>query len=565
MKRYKPYFNEDITIDFIPILNKVVKSYISKNRDNNFFTGDCANFAEALFKFVQYNEIIHNLKEDKDYYIVTMSDNSVSHTVLFIKGKYIDASGINTKNQIEDKFATGDGKVVWEKDEGIYNNSGVSSTKILNGLENEFEKFYPDLSSKLSEDITIPLSKGDTFFYGKFKNKQAIYASDYINDKGDPIIVTDTGKEIPMCKIRLIQENFNLEKFLLTWLHKGGRDFPQVYIKYILNKYPNAYYKGKGIRILKNIKDMEMYSLIPGSDNFNININKLKNKIKKDLYKYQSFSKTKRGIINVIKRRLLDPLKDDAIAIEAIVEGIDLTKLTPYLKDIELINFINDLEEIVAIAHSFKILGEVSHNKNNLFIPLNENLRIVDLQKHAGTSDFTYSFMKDRQKIKGAGNKSAKLVKIKVNKNKDWVTFVFLSEPTYTFNTKAVQLTTNDKRMKIDNLYTQQIRILNIFSLLKSNPNFKSFKEVTIKEIKEVLKSADVQVSCDDPSFWWQGDAWVLTQFDASIFPCDIEPKHWRKHHFDNNYVCKHLSLILNSIDFYIPIMAGMIYKYLNK
>lgn len=255
MKRYKPYFNEDITIDFIPILNKVVKSYISKNRDNNFFTGDCANFAEALFKFIQYNEIIHNLKEDKDYYIVTMSDNSVSHTVLFIKGKYIDASGINTKNQIKDKFATGDGKVVWEKDEGIYNNSGVSSTKILNGLENEFEKFYPDLSSKLSEDIAIPLSKGDTFFYGKFKNKQAIYASDYINDKGDPIIVTDTGKEIPMCKIRLMTEKKFSENLRFTDLMKKASisPFTMDYSKETnrLMGAPTTHTKLRGIRVNK--------------------------------------------------------------------------------------------------------------------------------------------------------------------------------------------------------------------------------------------------------------------------------------------------------------------------
>jgi len=196
----------------------------------------------------------------------------------------------------------------------------------------------------------------------------------------------------------------------------------------------------------------------------------------------------------------------------------------------------------------------------------NESLVLSDLKKHAGISDFTKPFMKDRQRIKGVGTKSAKLVKMKVNKKKGWITFVFLSEPTYTFNTKAVQLKTNNKTMKKDNLYTQEIRILDIFSLLKTDPNFKNFKSVTIDDIKKVLKSADIKVSCDDPSFWWQGDAWTLTQFDASIVPCDIEPKRWNKYHNNgDNFLCKHLSLIFNSIDFYIPIMAGMIYKYLNK
>lgn len=258
---------------------------------------------------------------------------------------------------------------------------------------------------KIKESIEIPLEKGNHFKYGKFKNKDAIYDSNYINEKGDLIIITDTGKEIPACKIRLIQENI-----------------------------------------------------------------------------------------------------------------------------------------------------------------LEEDLRLSDLTKHAGVSDLTRIFMKDRQKIKGAGNISAKLVKMKVNKKKGWVTFVFLSEPTYTFDTQIVKLKTSDKSMRKDNLYTQEIRILDIFSLLKSNPEFKSFKDVTIEEIKKVLKNADVQVSCDDPSFWWQGDAWTLTQFDASIIPCEIEPKHWGKfHNYGDNFLCKHLSLIFNSIDFYIPIMAGMIYKYLNR
>jgi hypothetical protein len=48
------------------------------------------------------------------------------------------------------------------------------------------------------EDITIPLNKGDEFFYGKFKTKVGIFDHHYVNEKGDYIIVTDTGKEIKM-------------------------------------------------------------------------------------------------------------------------------------------------------------------------------------------------------------------------------------------------------------------------------------------------------------------------------------------------------------------------------
>jgi hypothetical protein len=55
----------------------------------------------------------------------------------------------------------------------------------------------------LFEDIKIPLEPGDEFLHGKFKNKTSIYKSHYTNDKGDLIIVTDTGKEIPAMKIRM--------------------------------------------------------------------------------------------------------------------------------------------------------------------------------------------------------------------------------------------------------------------------------------------------------------------------------------------------------------------------
>ena len=62
---------------------------------------------------------------------------------------------------------------------------------------------------KINESIEIPLSTGDIFKHGKFKNKSAIYKSHYINSKGDLIIITDTGKEISACKIRFINVNEN--------------------------------------------------------------------------------------------------------------------------------------------------------------------------------------------------------------------------------------------------------------------------------------------------------------------------------------------------------------------
>jgi hypothetical protein len=200
---------------------------------------------------------------------------------------------------------------------------------------------------------------------------------------------------------------------------------------------------------------------------------------------------------------------------------------------------------------------------------LTEELRLSDFQKHAGNSEFTAAWRKDRQKIKGTGNRSAKLVKMAINKRKDYIKFFWLSEPTYSFDTKVTQ----PKSMKLvkDNLYTQIVMCQDIFKLLRTQPKFKTYQDITIEEIKDAIKSCTVKVNCDCPSQWWQGFSYYLTILDGAVYPCDIEPtsgKHgWKdKHNAGDGLICKHLDLILGqSISFYIPIMAGMIYKYLNN
>lgn len=197
---------------------------------------------------------------------------------------------------------------------------------------------------------------------------------------------------------------------------------------------------------------------------------------------------------------------------------------------------------------------------------IQENLRLVDLSKHVGLSDFTKKWKQDRLKKKGSGVKSSKLIKMKVNRKSDYISFIFLSEPTYTFNTQIVKLKTADKSMKKDNLYTEEIRFANVFSLLKTNPNFKNFKTVTIEEIKEVLKNCDIFLSCDCGSFWYQGFDYYLTILDAAIVPCTIEPERWDKiHNAGDSIVCKHISLIVAQQKFYLNNMSSMLYKYLQK
>jgi len=194
---------------------------------------------------------------------------------------------------------------------------------------------------------------------------------------------------------------------------------------------------------------------------------------------------------------------------------------------------------------------------------LHENIQILDLAKHSGVSSFTSKFAKERQKIKGAGNRSAKLVEMRVNQNEDYVTFVFLQEPTHKFDTKVTQPPSME--LVPDNLYTQQIRFENVFSLLKTDPNFTEFRNITLDQVKELLKAGDIKMFCDCPSFHWQGQNFNMTQLDASIFPTEIPPTYWNNFHKGEQLVCKHLDLMLANVNFFIPIMSSMFFKYLRN
>ena len=195
---------------------------------------------------------------------------------------------------------------------------------------------------------------------------------------------------------------------------------------------------------------------------------------------------------------------------------------------------------------------------------LHEGLRFSDLAKHSGLSNFTKKFQKDRQKKVGSANKSAKLLKnLRVNKSKDYIIFTFASEPT---NKDDISIT-KPKSMKLIKGYTtyvELVKIKDIFKLLKTNPNFKSYKEVTIDDIKEVLKVCDVALWCDCPSDWYQGHSYYRTLFDASVYENNIEPKVWNHKHNENNILCKHLDMIMMQISYFRNLMTSMIYKYLQ-
>ena len=196
---------------------------------------------------------------------------------------------------------------------------------------------------------------------------------------------------------------------------------------------------------------------------------------------------------------------------------------------------------------------------------LEESLRFSDLQQHAGLSPLTMKYRKERNKLKGAEANVAKLHSLSVNKKMGWVTFTFLTAPTYS---DEVKITNPKKQFKLStsnySAYTMQLRIMDFFKWAKTKPNFKSAGELSLNELKEILMVADIQVFCNCPSYHWQGMNFNTSMFSASVFPTNIPPKQWNKKHNEDQILCKHLSGLISGIKYWLNPMTSTLNKYLK-
>jgi len=198
------------------------------------------------------------------------------------------------------------------------------------------------------------------------------------------------------------------------------------------------------------------------------------------------------------------------------------------------------------------------------YIKFFEDLRLSDLKQHAGLSDFT-TYWKDERHAQGySGTNGIKIKMMKVNRKKDYITFVFTSIPTYSSKAIAVAFPDVEKKKNVKT-YTQELRILDFFKWAETKPGYEE-KEMTWKEIKEILNVANLQVACNCMSFQFQGFNAIVTMFDASIYPEQRMPTRWKKFHNDDSFLCKHLSILITSaLNIYINNMTSMVNKYLKK
>jgi hypothetical protein len=197
-------------------------------------------------------------------------------------------------------------------------------------------------------------------------------------------------------------------------------------------------------------------------------------------------------------------------------------------------------------------------------IKLDEGLTFSDFKNHAGLSMFTKFFRKQRNEIlKGSENKTAKIKQLVLSPKKDYVTFIFKTIPTK----KPASKTDPNRNFSLSgaNTYTMEIRILNFFTWLKSVTDLSETNEFTLKDLKEILKVADIQLYCNDPSFHWQGMNAHLSQLDASIYPTDIPPHYWDHYHRGDQLLCKHLSGLISQFGFFQNNMSAMLNKALKQ
>jgi len=214
-----------------------------------------------------------------------------------------------------------------------------------------------------------------------------------------------------------------------------------------------------------------------------------------------------------------------------------------------LLNYEIELKEVLLEKQSI-LLGERALKE---FVTLND-LKSVDT-----ISNFTQVWRKDRNRVMGAENITAKLIDCVIDEADRSVTFQFLTEATELGNDpETFKIKRNRSRT-----YEIQIKILEFFDWLDAFEG----EKIGRKEINEILEVSNVQIFSTSPSFHWQGMNYNLSQIDASIYPTDIPNSVWGPRHGDPSgyFLDKHTYGLLRQISFFAQQMGSMLTGKLQR
>lgn len=159
---------------------------------------------------------------------------------------------------------------------------------------------------------------------------------------------------------------------------------------------------------------------------------------------------------------------------------------------------------------------------------------------------FTKRFRKERDKIRGTESRVAIVANVK--KKGDDLTVYFLTLPTYTDMAEEVpDVKSYPPAFKRTSAYTIVILVKDFFKW-----KTKKISEMTVKDLREIFKVADVKFHNTSPAFFLQGYAYNLTQVDGSIKKVSVPPKVWGPR-TKNGLLDKHVGGVVEGFDRFLP------------
>jgi hypothetical protein len=242
----------------------------------------------------------------------------------------------------------------------------------------------------------------------------------------------------------------------------------------------------------------------------------------------------------------------------------------PEFKEIESMH-LSLLKKTVAEKKAKKRTGEVKQES------IDEKVTILDLAKNQGSSPKSMIFKKERNKIMGLETHSSKFIQCSLTKN-GAMDFYFLAESTRKYKKGYKRKSANIKngyRLEPNPSETYQItiRVLDFMAWVNTHPDI---KEITPKDIKEILTIANIEIDSEVPAWYWQGGAYNLQRIGGTIYKRFIKKpqkkpnKGWYrdypKGHGDGHFfIDKITQSIVNSIGFYLNLMAQAATKVLKE
>lgn len=216
-----------------------------------------------------------------------------------------------------------------------------------------------------------------------------------------------------------------------------------------------------------------------------------------------------------------------------------------------------------------KLPESIQDNKKSIILfpkgKIKEFVTFNDLKNSDVIAPSTFSFRKERNKIMGTENRTAKLIDCFIDEALGSITFAFLTEVTDKYEDdyeyQEVDPYSLDLKRNRSKTYELQFKILDFFDWLDTNPDKTS---ISNKDIKDILQVANVQVFSTSPSWQYQSYNYNMSQLDGSIYPTNIAPKVWDKRLGGDYFLDKHLYGLIRGIDFFLNPMASMLTKKLK-